>query len=110
MAKYQVRSKISHDGKDYKPGDKFEANEELAAKLIAAGALVDPATASADDSGAEARAEQIVADAKAEAEKILSDAEAQAAKVAEAAKADADKAVADAKAEAEKIRKAAQAK
>lgn len=119
MAKGIVGGNISHDGVQYAKGDVIEADKDVIAALMEAGALVDPKvqeavdkTAKADTAEAESKAQGIIDEATKKAKEIAETAEAdadeQAKKVTSEAIAEADKLVEDAKAEAAKIVKDAQ--
>jgi dsDNA-specific endonuclease/ATPase MutS2 len=119
MTKLKVLSPIIHDGKTYKPGQKFEGDDKVVADLIAAGALEDPNRPKTEDEADELAnakvqadelikaAEQHVADAKVEADKLRDDAKVDAEKIRADAKVEADKLVKDAQ---DPTKKAAEAK
>ncbi|WP_425005760.1 hypothetical protein [Mycolicibacterium sp. S3B2] len=119
MAKGKVINNIRRDGVEYKKGDTIEADKEVIDALIEAGAVKDPNVkteeSTVDDTAAQKKADQLVADAekqladaKAEAEKIVEQAGKDAEATAVKAREEAETVLADAKAEAEKIVKAAQ--
>lgn len=98
MTKLTVLSPITHDDKDYKPGDKFEGKDEVVRPLIEAGALEDPnrpkSTVEASEiEDAKTRGDEIVkaaeqelADAKTEAERLVAEARAEADEIKRTAK------------------------
>lgn len=84
MTKYKVISTVTHDGETYQPGDQFDAGQDLARELIAAGVLRDPNEVTAEEQSikdAESQAQRIVAEAEKQAAKILNEAKSEASKV-----------------------------
>ncbi len=66
--KYIVQEPLRHDGEDFPVGSTIEIGSKAAASLVAAGVLIEPATAKAKaEAEAQAKAEA-EAQAKAEAE------------------------------------------
>ncbi len=110
-AKGKVINNIRHDGVSYVKGETIDADKEVVAQLIEAGAVADPSAPKedvADTSDAESKVDKIVRDATEKATKIVEQANADADKVREQAGKDAESTAVTAREDADKVKTAAQ--